>query len=109
MFDLDGRIALVTGAARGIGREIARALIEQGALVVATDLHGEEPEGFNPEGDASLRYLSLDVTSPEQWTAAADHVASAFGRLDILVNNAGTMRSKSFFDTDIEDFRATMR
>jgi NAD(P)-dependent dehydrogenase (short-subunit alcohol dehydrogenase family) len=109
MFDLDGRIALVTGAARGIGREIARALTGQGALVFATDLHGEEPEGFNPEGDASLRYLSLDVTSPEQWAAAADHVASAFGRLDILVNNAGMMRSKSFFDTDIEDFRATMQ
>jgi len=112
MFDLAGRTALVTGAARGIGLETARTLARQGATVVATDILRQELDALKARGDEdglAIRYIELDVTSPESWAAAADYIAREFGRLDILVNNAGIMHSKSFFDTDIEDFRRTMQ
>jgi NAD(P)-dependent dehydrogenase (short-subunit alcohol dehydrogenase family) len=112
MFNLDGRIAFVSGAARGIGLETARTLARQGAQVVAADIlqkELDEIEARSDEENLAIRCINLDVTSADGWMAASDYIAREFGRLDIMVNNAGMMHSKSFFDTDIEDFRKAMR
>lgn len=112
MFNLDGRIAFVSGAARGIGLETARTLARQGAQVVAADILQKELDEIKARSDEenlAIRCIRLDVTSAEDWTAASDYIDREFGRLDIMVNNAGMMHSKSFFDTDIEDFRKAMR
>jgi len=109
---LKDRIALVSGSARGIGRETARALARQGATVFAADILEEELNELaarSREENLPIRCVRLDVTSPEDWARVADQVGGAFERLDILVNNAGMMDSRHFFDTELEDFRKTMR
>jgi len=86
--DLGGKVALVTGAARGIGQAIADRFARSGAVVYYTDLVLEEARAaaeLTPNG----RALKLDVTSPADIAAAVQHVVADSGRLDILVNNAG--------------------
>ncbi len=86
--DLGGKVALVTGAARGIGQAVADRFARNGAVVYYTDLVLDEARaaaGLTPNG----RALKLDVTNPADIAAAVDHVVADSGRLDILVNNAG--------------------
>jgi NAD(P)-dependent dehydrogenase (short-subunit alcohol dehydrogenase family) len=112
MFSLTGRVALVSGGARGIGRETARTLASLGATVFAADILEKEIDELaarSREENLPIRCVRLDVTSPEDWGRAANEVEAGFGRLDILVNNAAIMDSRSFFDTELEDFRRTMR
>ena len=91
---LDGKVAIVTGGAGGIGQVYARALAAEGASVVLADLNGEgaaeaaaqmESEGFSAMG------ARLDVTSEESAKAMVEQVKARFGGVDILVNNAGIM------------------
>jgi 3-oxoacyl-[acyl-carrier protein] reductase len=86
--DLGGKVALVTGAARGIGQAIADCLSENGAVVWYTDI---DPEGAKQAATrhAGSRHLTLDVTSASQAEAAVSRIEAESGRLDILVNNAG--------------------
>src|SRR5438093_1949404 len=88
---LDGKVALVTGAARGIGAETARLMIEAGAKVALGDVLDERGQAtvraLDPTGGAAI-YTHLDVTREEDWNAAVATVAGRFGGLDILVNNA---------------------
>jgi len=112
MFSLKGRVALVSGSARGIGRETVLTLARQGATVFAADILEKELnelEAHSREQNLPVRCARLDVTSPQDWARVADQIGGEFGRLDILVNNAGMMDSRSFFDTELEDFRKTMR
>ena len=112
MFTLNDRIALVSGSARGIGRETTLTLARQGATVFAADILADELNELATRGRAEnlpIRCVRVDVTSPQDWARVADQVGSEFGRLDVLVNNAGMMDSRSFFDTELEDFRKTMR
>ena len=89
---LDGRVALVTGAASGIGKACAERLAEEGASVLATDIQDEAGEvvaaGVRERGGQAL-YAHHDVASEEEWRAAVERAASELGGLDILVNNAG--------------------
>ena len=91
---LDGKVALISGAARGIGAETARLMIEAGAKLAIGDVLDERgretARGF---GDAAI-YVHLDVTSEADWQAAIDAVVGRFGKLDILVNNAGLFLGK---------------
>ena len=89
---LKNKVALVTGAARGIGKAIAARFIAEGAAVVVSDLDFDEvsrtAEGF-AGGEARAVPCRLDVTRPADAQAAVDFACTHFGRLDILVNNAG--------------------
>jgi NAD(P)-dependent dehydrogenase (short-subunit alcohol dehydrogenase family) len=103
LFDLTGRVALVTGAASGIGRQTAHTLASLGATVYGTDLNtnalAETMAGIGGRG------LGHDVTSPDDWTSAIDAVRTGSGRLDVLVNNAGIMLNRPFLDTTLDEFR----
>ena len=86
---LDGKVALISGAARGIGAETARLMVEAGAKVAIGDMLDERARDTARRlGEAAL-YVHLDVTSEADWQAAIDAVLGRWGRLDILVNNAG--------------------
>ncbi len=108
MGKLDGKVALITGAARGQGEAEARLFVEEGARIVMADvLDGEGQVVAKDLGDAA-RYCHLDVTSEVGWTAAVDIATSEFGRLDILVNNAGILRLAPLVSTTIDDYMAVI-
>ena len=89
---LDGKVAIVTGAAQGIGKAIARLLAERGAMVVASDLQGEKVAKAVLEFDApaeNLLSVETDVTDSAQVSKMVDLALERFGCVDILVNNAG--------------------
>ncbi len=86
---VDGKVALISGGARGSGAASARALAAEGARVVIGDLLDEEGEAVAKDIGDAARYVHLDVRSPDDWKAAVDTAVSEFGRLNVLVNNAG--------------------
>ncbi|MEV0708171.1 bifunctional aldolase/short-chain dehydrogenase [Nocardia aurea] len=100
------RIALVTGAASGIGRAIAERLAAEGACVVVADLDGEKAAAVAAEiGSTDVAIgISADVTDEAQVQAAVDACVLAFGGLDIVVNNAGLSLSKSLLETTAADW-----
>jgi NAD(P)-dependent dehydrogenase (short-subunit alcohol dehydrogenase family) len=83
------RVALVTGAARGMGEAEVRRLHADGASVVAADILDDDGKRLADSLGDRARYLHLDVASEEQWQAAVEQTEREFGRLDVLVNNAG--------------------
>lgn len=86
---LTGKVALISGGARGMGAAHARMLVAEGAKVVFGDILDQEGEAVAADIGPDARYVHLDVTDPEQWDAAVETALAAFGRLDVLVNNAG--------------------
>jgi NAD(P)-dependent dehydrogenase (short-subunit alcohol dehydrogenase family) len=101
MSDLKGRVALVTGAARGIGAATAKALAAKGAKVLVTDIL----DGAETASAVGGAYFRHDVTSEDEWIAAVAEARKQFGGLDILVNNAGVFWMKPIVETSLEDFR----
>ncbi|MDT4938432.1 MAG: 3alpha(or 20beta)-hydroxysteroid dehydrogenase [Pseudonocardiales bacterium] len=86
---LEGKVALISGGARGMGESHARALVAQGADVVIADILDSEGEALTAElGDAAI-YVHLDVTDRDQWAQAVSAAIERFGKLNVLVNNAG--------------------
>jgi NAD(P)-dependent dehydrogenase (short-subunit alcohol dehydrogenase family) len=89
---LDGKVAIVTGAAQGIGKAIASLLAERGAMVVASDVQGDKVAKAVLDFDApaeNLASVATDVTDSAQVSKMVDLALERFGRVDILVNNAG--------------------
>ena len=101
MTELAGRIALVTGAAKGLGAATARALAAVGATVIATDLAAPEALAEEIGGHA----LAQDVTDEAQWASAMDFARDRAGGLDILVNNAGLFLMAPIIGTSLADWR----
>lgn len=101
---LSGKTALITGAARGIGAEIARRFREEGASVFVSDVN--RAEGEKTAASMGAVFIPLDVTSEESWKAALSAVLERTGRLDVLVNNAGINVRKNIEEMPVESFDA---
>jgi NAD(P)-dependent dehydrogenase (short-subunit alcohol dehydrogenase family) len=86
---LAGKVALVTGAASGIGEAISRAFASEGCSVYVSDLRDEAGRRVADSTLPSARYVHLDVREEEQWISAVDSILEEHGRLDVVVNNAG--------------------
>jgi 3alpha(or 20beta)-hydroxysteroid dehydrogenase len=86
---VSGKVALISGGARGMGASHARLLVQEGAQVVIGDLLDAEGEALAAELGAAAHYVHLDVTDYADWEAAVAAAEAQFGRLDILINNAG--------------------
>ena len=108
---LEGKVALVSGAARGLGAAQARLIAAEGAPVVLGDVL--EDEGLGVAADIKARggqalFLPLDVTSETDWDRAVDAAVTNFGKLDVLVNNAGIFRRATFEETTAEGWDEVM-
>lgn len=101
---LEGKVAIVTGAASGLGAADARLMAAEGARVVLTDVNAElgEETAKSIEGAIFIRH---DVRSEADWQAVIDKTLARFGRLDVLVNNAGLVQFGTIEDTSLEQFR----
>lgn len=86
---LDGKIAIVTGGANGIGEGTVRRFVAEGASVVIADLQEEAGEALHAELGAATRFVRTDVTSEDDVAAVVDVAVAEFGRLDVMFNNAG--------------------
>jgi len=102
MGKLDGRVAIVTGGARGQGAAEAALFAEEGAAVVITDVLADE--GEKTAAEIGGTFVEHDVTDPAQWDALVTRVLSEHGRLDILINNAGILRWERMTDTSFESW-----
>ena len=106
---LEGRVALVTGAARGIGLAAATRLAEEGAKVCLTDVVGtEEAADRLADGDLDVFGARLDVTEGDQAEAVVGEVVARYGRLDILVNNAGVTRDNFLYKMSDADWKTVL-
>jgi len=101
---LIGKVALISGAARGLGAEFARALAGEGASVVIGDVLDEDGRRLAEELGQSARYVRLDVRDYDQWREAVELTEQSFGRLDVLVNNAGVVRRAPIDEHSLEDW-----
>ncbi|MFJ8136983.1 SDR family NAD(P)-dependent oxidoreductase [Streptomyces sp. NPDC096013] len=107
MGKLDGRVVIVTGAARGQGEQEARLFAAEGAKVAVADVLDGQGEALAEELGAL--YVHLDVGEEADWAAAVGAVKGAYGRIDGLVNNAGILRFNALVDTPLEEFMQVVR
>ena len=107
MARLEGKVALISGGARGQGAVEARMFAEEGASVVIGDIlddQGRQTEAELQELGYNVTYIHLDVTSESDWNAAVHAAISTYGKLDILLNNAGILIRKNIEETTVEDW-----
>jgi len=104
-----GKVALITGAARGQGAAHARLLAEEGAKVIVGDIRDGEGEALAADLGGEALYLSHDVGSEASWRSVMATIGERHGRLDVLINNAGIAVMAGLFDTDTALFERTVR
>ena len=102
---LEGKTALVTGAASGIGLQTSIRLAEEGARVMMTDINLEEGRQQAEKLGANATFLKLDITEEEEWISVLDETVKRFDRLDILVNSAGMVLIADVEQITLEDWR----
>ncbi|HEY2203321.1 MAG TPA: 3-oxoacyl-ACP reductase FabG [Pseudonocardia sp.] len=108
---LDGKVAVITGAAQGIGLEIGRSFLAEGATVVLGDVNAEAAEKSAAEltaGGGTARGVRCDVTDEAEVTALVERARTEFGSVDVMVNNAGITRDATMRRMTLEDFRAVL-
>ncbi|WP_423798074.1 glucose 1-dehydrogenase [Neobacillus sp. SAB-20_R2A] len=105
MARLKGKVAIITGAAQGMGASHARRFVEEGAKVVLTDLNEEKGSQFASELGENALFFKQNVTSAEDWANVVAKAEEKFGPVNILVNNAGITMAKSILETTEEEYR----
>jgi 3alpha(or 20beta)-hydroxysteroid dehydrogenase len=105
---LDGKVVLITGAARGQGAAHASRFVAEGARVVVGDVLADAGRQLVAELGDAARFSLLDVTSEASWDEAVGSALIAFGRLDVLINNAGVLRVAPLADTTLAEYRAVV-
>ena len=108
---LEGKVALISGGARGIGAATARLMAGEGASVVIADVlekEGMETEAKISEAGGEVLFVRLDVTSEADWNAAVSVTVTKYGKLDILVNNAGISSRTGVEETTVESWDQVM-
>ena len=101
---LAGKVAVVSGGARGMGASHVRALVDEGAKVVFGDILDAEGEAVAKDVGDAARYVHLDVTQPDDWERVVATAVDAFGGVDILVNNAGIINVGLIEDYELSEW-----
>jgi 3(or 17)beta-hydroxysteroid dehydrogenase len=105
---LSGKVAIVTGAAKGLGEADARLMAQEGARVILTDVDEVNGARVAAEIGGAARFVRHDVRSESEWQALIAGVVAKEGRLDVLVNNAGVVEAGNVENTTAEDWRFIM-
>jgi NAD(P)-dependent dehydrogenase (short-subunit alcohol dehydrogenase family) len=108
---LEGKVALISGGARGQGATEGQLFVDEGAKVVLADIldvEGEATAAQIRENGGEASYVHLDVTSEDEWRSAVEFALQTYGRLDILINNAAIYKRTPIVDTDVEEWRQIM-
>jgi len=105
---LDGKIAIVTGAARGVGEAIAATCVREGARVVLTDVLAELGAQAAAKLGPRAEFADLDVTQEAQWARVVDETLRAHGRIDVLIHNAAILHLGTIEHTSVEIFRRVL-
>ena len=108
---LEGKVALISGGARGQGATEGQLFVDEGAKVVLADIldvEGEATAAQIRENGGEASYVHLDVTSEDEWRNAVEFALQTYGRLDILINNAAIYKRTPIVDTDLEEWRQIM-
>ena len=106
--NLDGKVAVITGGARGMGAATVRRFVAEGARVLIGDVLDDEGTALAAELGEAARFVHLDVSSEAEWTAARDAALEAFGQIDVLVNNAGVLLFRTIQETSLEDYKRVL-
>jgi 3alpha(or 20beta)-hydroxysteroid dehydrogenase len=106
---LAGKVALITGGARGTGEQTARLFVEEGARVVIGDVLEEEGRSTATDIGADADFVRLDVTSEESWAQAVEKTTETFGAPTVLVNNAGLLHMRALVETEAADVERLWR
>ncbi|MEC6749019.1 glucose 1-dehydrogenase [Marinilactibacillus sp. XAAS-LB27] len=104
MGKLDGKVAIVTGAARGQGEAHVRLFVEEGAKVVFSDILSAQGEALSQELGENVRFIKHDISNADQWNQVVELAEAEFGPVNILVNNAGIDLFRKIEDITIEEY-----
>jgi 3alpha(or 20beta)-hydroxysteroid dehydrogenase len=102
---VDGKVALISGGARGMGAAHARMLVAEGAKVIIGDVLDEDGAALAADIGAAARFVHLDVTQPDQWRGAVAAAVDGFGTLNVLVNNAGIVNGSVLQQFDLNQWQ----
>jgi len=105
---LQGKVALITGGARGMGEAEARLFSEQGAEVIIADVLDSEGQALASAIGPQASYMHLDVADEENWSQVMKNIEERHGGLDVLVNNAGILRASTIEETTLEQYMAVV-
>jgi len=105
---LEGKVAIVTGGARGMGAAAVRRLNDEGSIVIAADILDDEGKALADELGERVSFVHHDVTSEPGWISLVEDTERQFGKLDVLVNNAGILKFNAIADTPIEELRLVL-
>ena len=109
MGELDGKVAIITGAARGQGAAAATRFVAEGARVVVADVNDEAGKDLAQDLGPNALYRHLDVSAEDEWAAVVGEAVETLGGLDVLVNNAGVLHFSQLVDTTLADYERVIR
>ena len=106
---LAGKVAIITGGARGMGAATCRLFVAQGAKVAIADLLNSEGQALAAELGDAARFYHHDVTSEESWAALVQGVQRDLGAVDVLVNNAGMLMFRTLLETTLQEYERVLK